>query len=295
MKKDLTGERFGRLEVIEFSHTKKDGKKLRYFWKCKCDCGTITEKRSDGLKDGQIQSCGCLSRQRLDEGRIAKRSDLVGKVFGDFIVIERVGSNHFGNSVWKCVCSQCKIEKVLTGQYLVTTSKKPKSCGCVRRTEIKERKVISQKIELQGILRKQYPKECRVFDHIKTRCNNNKSPDYKDYGGRGINLCDEWSTRFGLTNFIEDMGKCPDGMSIERINNNGPYCKDNCKWATPKEQGNNKRNNVLITYNEETLNVSQWAEKIGMDSETLRFRINRWNDVERALTTPLRKLNSRRL
>lgn len=115
------------------------------------------------------------------------------------------------------------------------------------------------------------------------RCRNETNASFKDYGARGIFVCERW-TRF--KNFLADMGEQPPGLSLERKDNDGPYCKENCVWATRRAQARNKRNNRCLSLNGETMTVVEWAERTGISQYTLASRLNvlEWN-VERALTT----------
>ncbi len=132
-----------------------------------------------------------------------------------------------------------------------------------------------------------------IWGHMKRRCTNRKHPKFKNYGKRGITI--EWKT---FEEFYKDMYKSYQShikefgikdTSIDRINNNGNYCKENCRWATQKEQQSNKRNNVLYKFNGEKLNLSQWARKIGVNDVTLWSRIkrNKWS-IKKTLTTPIK-------
>ena len=114
--------------------------------------------------------------------------------------------------------------------------------------------------------------EYNIWKAIKNRCYNTNFVHYKDYGGRGVKMCERWLNNPEL--FIEDMGPRPsEKYSIERIDNNKDYCPENCRWATRKEQANNRRNNVYLEYNNEKLTVSQWGERLNLRPSTISKRI----------------------
>jgi hypothetical protein len=121
--------------------------------------------------------------------------------------------------------------------------------------------------------------------HIFQRCYNPKHNAYNRYGGRGIKVCDRWLESY--ENFLLDMGERPIGMYLDRIDNNGDYTPENCRWATPKEQARNKRNNHLLTYNGETRCLAEWAEITGIHPQTLINRIRNGWDVPKALTVTI--------
>lgn len=121
---------------------------------------------------------------------------------------------------------------------------------------------------------------------MKGRCLNSKNYNYKNYGGRGITVCKRWMK---FNNFLADMGERPDGMSIDRVDNNRGYSKDNCRWATRKEQCRNKRNSHLITFRNKTMILSEWAKEIGTTPTTLTERLRRgWNE-EKTISAPIEK------
>lgn len=135
----------------------------------------------------------------------------------------------------------------------------------------------------------QYPKKhgyygttiYRVWLRMKQRCQNPNDKMYGYYGGRGIKVCKRWQA---FENWLEDMGERPTPKhTLERIDVNGDYEPSNCKWATMKEQGNNRRNNRKYTFNGETRTIAQWAESVGIAHESMRKRIKKW-PLERALT-----------
>lgn len=122
---------------------------------------------------------------------------------------------------------------------------------------------------------------------MSARCNNPKSDKYNYYGGRGIKICERWQ-HFDL--FLQDMGERPSkGYSLDRIDNNGNYEPNNCRWASKRTQDRNRRNNVVIEYHGLSMCLTEWAERLGMDYQTLRQRIQRYGwSVEKAFNTPIR-------
>lgn len=128
-----------------------------------------------------------------------------------------------------------------------------------------------------------YQKLYWAWGNMMKRCYNQAGKDYKNYGGRGITISQEWHTP---SNFIKDMeGTYQHGLSLERIDNSKDYSKENCRWATHKEQNNNTRKNRYITFNGITQSLSLWAEKLGIKRTTLDMRIREYNwPIEKALT-----------
>lgn len=135
---------------------------------------------------------------------------------------------------------------------------------------------------------KAHPTEYRAYSNMKNRCYNPKNQAYKNYGERGIKVCDRWLGPDGFVNFLNDMGKRPSkDLSLDRIDVNGDYCPENCRWATQGQQANNRRTNTVIAYRGETKTISEWAKELNIGTTTLHARLfkHKW-PVERALTTP---------
>jgi hypothetical protein len=128
--------------------------------------------------------------------------------------------------------------------------------------------------------------EYEVWRAMKKRCSVKTVSNYADYGGRGIKVCERWQS---FVNFIADMGTRPSGMTLERIDNDGDYSPENCRWATIAEQHTNMRSNRLLTLNGMTKTLTEWAHDIGMKPNTLLFRIRSGWSEERALTTPVER------
>jgi hypothetical protein len=127
---------------------------------------------------------------------------------------------------------------------------------------------------------------------MKQRCQNKNAANYNNYGGRGISVCQKWQTFDG---FYEDMGNSYiSGLSIDRIDVNGNYSKENCKWSTPKEQGNNRRNNRIFIVNGVELTLTELADSIGASIQTIRARIIRGWSLEKIISTPVEYRTQRR-
>ena len=234
--RDLRGQTFGRLTVIEDSGRRSDS---RVVWLCRCSCGKETEVRSDGLLHGNTKSCGCLKK----EGGEVKIKDLTGQQFGRLTVIEDTGRRNNGNVVWRCRCSCGKI--IETVGYSLTRGD-AKSCGCLRN----ERTVPANSTHGKTNTRLYV-----VWTSIKKRCFNPNYVRYKDYGGRGITICEEWCNDFqAFYEWSMANGYDPDAprgqCTIDRIDNDKGYCPENCRFTDAKTQRINQRPRTTKTKKE---------------------------------------------
>jgi hypothetical protein len=127
----------------------------------------------------------------------------------------------------------------------------------------------------------------RAYRGMFNRCYNQNQKSYKDYGGRGIFVCERWQGKGGFKNFLSDLGERPENATLDRINNDGPYSPENCRWASCDEQANNKRNNRWITANGKTQTMAQWAKEIGCNPSNIIYRIKSGMTEEQAVTTPI--------
>jgi hypothetical protein len=206
-----------------------------------------------------------------------KIEDITGQKYGRLIVLEFAGT-HKRNALWKCRC-ECGNEKVIAGRNLKNGN--VKSCGCLR-----SEKTISRNYKHGEINTHLY----KIFNQMRNRCNNPNHKDFKDYGGRGIEVCQEWNdiSAFLLFRDWAISQGYKDGLSIDRRENDKGYSPDNCRWVTVKEQNNNKRNNHLITYSGETKTLAQWATDRNIPRDILYSRIKLGWSLEDAFTKPIK-------
>lgn len=204
--------------------------------------------------------------------------NLVGQRFGRLVAIERFkGDDKKDYTRWVCLCD-CGNQKIIARASL--RNGETQSCGCLQKEDVSRR---------QKTHGKSRTKEYYSWRNMLRRCYDVNSVGYENYGGRGISVCNDWHI---FENFLADMGLKPEGYSIERIDNDGNYEKNNCKWATKQEQNSNTRQNRIITYNNKTQTLEAWARELNISSQTLSKRLDAWNDVEKAFTTPVRKRKS---
>lgn len=165
---------------------------------------------------------------------------------------------------WGCTCDCGNTKQVRQDRLYGNT----RSCGCLNIDTSRE---AGRKRRIHGSTG---TKEHDTWRRIQARCYNKNHPDYKNYGGRGIYVCTRWLESFN--NFLEDMGKAPTNKhSIDRIDNNLGYTKENCRWSDRITQANNKRNNRQIEFNGLTLTLAQWARHLGIHKNTIYNRIKR--------------------
>ncbi len=169
-----------------------------------------------------------------------KGSNIIGHRFGRLVVLHMDGRNNRGRFVWKCRCD-CGTEKAIAGDSL--RRGQSRSCGCLR-AEMTGRRF--SRLGTYEPLRKQFPDEARSYDQMIQRCENPKREKFKDYGGRGIAVCQRWKSggrhQTGFASFLSDMGRRQSAQrSLDRVDNNLGYSPQNCRWATPEQQSQNRR------------------------------------------------------
>lgn len=191
------------------------------------------------------------------------RKDLAGKKFGMLSVISLNGRDKGGRALWLCECD-CGNSVVVEGYNL--KSGHSTSCGCYRKN------VTIQRSTTHGL---SHDSLYRIFATMITRCCNPNNKAYKYYGGRGINIDSEWIGVGGFQSFYDwsISNGYKKGLTIDRIDNNGNYCPDNCRWVSMQVQSNNKSNNVRYEVDGESLTIAQIAKKMGVSYNSIYCKI----------------------
>lgn len=191
------------------------------------------------------------------------RVNLTGQSIGFLTVLEESFRIIRYERRWlcKCVCGA-----IISLPQNKLTQRRQVSCGC-KRTKHGQRKSPAYS----------------SWTSMLHRCRNPQAHNYQYYGGRNITVCNRW---FNFQNFLDDMGQPPSNSTLDRIDNNGNYEPDNCRWATPLEQARNRRNSYKILFKEQLKSVGEWAIIFGLGTSTIKSRIRRNWSIEEALTTP---------
>lgn len=266
-KIDLAGRRFGMLFVESFFGSINN----RRMWNCICDCGNTRIANVNHLQRGSIKSCGCMRPgnakiKKTANGRITKL-ELAGQKLGQLFVsdvFEKRGDQYW----WLC---QCECGNICIAKASRLSQGLTKSCGCL--------KFINAQNIKHGL--KKHPLYSK-WNNMKNRCYNIRSKHYLDYGGRGIYVCDRWLE--SVENFYNDMieGWQP-YIHLGRIDNDGPYSPENCRWETPTQNNNNRRGCVMITFDGRTHTIAEWAKELVVKADTVAHRIRRGRSDYEAL------------
>ena len=248
------GDRVGMLVLLE--ETKKDtpSRPNETAYLCRCDCGNTKIISRNVLVRDAVKSCGCL----------LIKENIVGKRFGMLVVVGKTDKRNDWNEIlWECKCD-CGGVAFKSKTYL--KHHPHPSCGCQEHLTQKE--------------------GYKSWATMIQRCCNKNTFEYKYYGGRGIKVCDRW--REGFFNFYMDMGDRPPGCTLERIDVNGDYTPENCRWATLLEQGDNRRNTVRVEYNGTIYTLGELSKMSGIKRRHIYGRIRNGWSVERAITEPVK-------
>lgn len=182
----------------------------------------------------------------------------------------KISGHRYRQYLMKCICGK---EKVIPSQHLGRV----KSCGC------KHRELVSAGHRTHGLTN---TTEFTIWQSMLSRCLNSNDANYRRYGARGITVCDSWAASF--QNFLDDMGKRPSQeYSLDRIDNDGGYHPENCKWSTKKEQAINRRNTRKLAFQGMSLTIEEWSKLTGLNINTINSRLCYGWCVEDVLTQPV--------
>lgn len=253
---DLTGQKFGKLTAIE---PVGRNNRRNILWRCMCDCGNEYVVSSHALSSGNTRSCGCYR----SDCRIAYAGDYVGKRYGRLIV-DSFSHMESHKRIWKCLCDCGNVIYVSTNSL---NSGGYRSCGCLHLENLEKikysRKLNDGRDTPEGkILHTKWIS-------FRRRCNYPSDKSYPRYGGRGIYVCDEWQHSFAAFYTWAMENGYSEGLTLDRIDNDGPYSPDNCRWVGLDVQANNKSNNVFIECDGERHTIAQWARIFGIEPHLL--------------------------
>lgn len=200
--------------------------------------------------------------------------DITGVKCGRWTVLSRAENTKQGQAQWLCRC-ECGTEKVL--KSIIIRREISKSCGCLKLEVLVKRS--TKHGHATGGITPTY----HTWASMVARCTNSNSREWKNYGGRGISVCERWMT---FANFLADMGEKPEGLSLDRFPDmNGNYELGNCRWASDTQQARNKRNNRLLSYKGDIKSLAEWAEILGVNRLYIHNRLRRGMTVEQAFDT----------
>jgi hypothetical protein len=263
----LENSRFSRLLVLSYLGNSK--------YECLCDCGNVRTAYSADLLKGKVKSCGCLSKEKV--------LDLVGQRFEKLLVLEKVDKEGSIHSFFLCRCD-CGEEKVIRGKDL--TAGKVKSCGNHAVEAIKKANTThgDSKSRLYNI-----------HKSMIARCYRSSEKCFHDYGGRGIRVCDDWLGDCGYLNFKSwaMSNGYSDQLTIDRIDVNGNYEPNNCRWSDWFVQVSNRRITLKVEIDGEEKSLSNWCRELDLRYDSVWKRINKYGyDPADALTKSTHKLSN---
>lgn len=189
--------------------------------------------------------------------------DLTGKRFGRLVVVRRAPKELRRSPKWECVCDCGSTAVIRGGDLKRNDGRGARSCGCNR----------TGRVVTHGLCR-EFRREHQTWVRMRGRCSNPRAKEWKNYGGRGIKVCERWTGVDGFQNFLADMGPRPGaGFSIDRIDNSGDYSPRNCRWATSAEQSRNTRRNVSLEYDGRRMTYADLSEICGVGAKLIRTRM----------------------
>lgn len=271
MKKVYKGMQVNYLTVIDDKRFHKDGDYKQGYYLCECKCGNKTYINDHNITTGRIRDCGC-GKYLLDQ--------YIGKKYGNFEVINAYRKEHNGHIVimvdCKCVCGNIKTYRA--SRVKTFTSQ---SCGCL----YKYKRMNGRRYHYKSVDKR----VGAIWGCMISRCYNENDTSYKNYGGRGIKVCNEWrDSALAFYNWAMANGY-KDDLTIDRIDVNGNYCPENCRWISMTEQLRNTRRTIQYEFNGKNKTIAEIARELNISQFTLYSRIRGGMDIKEAIEKPIIK------
>lgn len=261
----VQGDQVGFLEIIQELPRLRFNRGTTRIFEARCACGTVKVFRLSNLMSGSTISCGCHAKKVLrDTSEALKTPVLKGDTHGKMTIIKEVEPVKTGKGNDRRVLCQCRCGKQKVVSLQALRHGGTVSCGCYRKSRESKRLTHGMK----------GTPTYYIWASMKARCNPANAAIRDRYAGRGIKVCRRWMK---FENFLADMGKRPsDQHSLDRIDNDGNYCKTNCRWTTPLVQANNKSNTRVITICGVSKPRMEWCRDLGITKSMLTYRLQHW-------------------
>ena len=240
---NLIHKKYGQLMILKAWRNERS----EIYVQVRCNCGNETITRYRNLTSGKTSTCGKCIKINLD--------NLIGQKFNHLTIISAYRKK--GRIFVKAKCD-CGIIKEYN--YSSIKSNHTKSCGCINK--------------LSYVSKRLY----HIWKHMMERCYKENDSRYKDWGGRGIQVCNEWQDYFNFEKWALDNGY-QENLSIDRINNNKNYCPENCRWTTTKEQNRNKRNSIRINFHGRNESLKTICEELNLNYSSIKYKLKKGIDI----------------
>ena len=269
-KNDLVGKKIGKLTIMK----RLPMKKSYVEYECLCDCGNTIIKAHSNLVSTVGEKC-------CSNCKTPKVEDISGKRFGRLTAIKYIGKSKGKQTLWEC---KCDCGNIAIAHHQNLKSGHTSSCGCYNSEVASER----EKEHGQSGTRLY-----NIWHDMIYRCYNGNHRSYKDYGGKGIIVCNEWKDDFeAFRNWAIENGY-KENLSIDRIDSDKNYCPENCRWATDIQQANNTSRNLIFTVDGCTDTLANLCRKYNIPYTLAHSRIYRNWDIKKALTEPSQRKRAR--
>lgn len=244
------------------------GGQYKTTWICKCVCGKEFEVDGQKIRRNEVYSCGCMRYKNREK----YFNDLSNMEFDNFKVVRRLKPEEVERKRYNWLC-ECNCGRMFYGNTNKIKTGHTKSCGCLKEKD---------KIRIGNLNRKYHYSNRRMYAIYRAmilRCYNPNIKGFSDYGGRGIEVCEEWRSENGFDVFYEwaIQNGYEENLTIDRIDVNRNYKPSNCRWVTNLKQQNNRRNNIMLTYDGKTQSLKEWSRELNINYSAMHWRWKKYN------------------